>query len=71
MSQSKEDKRGHGSPYDRGSADRYYGRAPDPHWYPNGTYNEPRIGWKDMTPEQREEYDLGWLEETGEKDWGN
>jgi len=24
----------HGSPQDRGSADRYYGRPYDPHFYP-------------------------------------
>lgn len=29
--------RSHGSLYDRGSADSYYGRMPDPHWYPEGT----------------------------------
>ena len=27
----------HGSPKDRGSADRYYGRPFEPHWYPQGT----------------------------------
>ena len=26
-----------GSPRDRGSADRYYGRPYDPHYYPYGT----------------------------------
>jgi hypothetical protein len=35
--------RKHGSLYDRGAADSYYGRPRDPHWYPNGTYNEPRV----------------------------
>jgi hypothetical protein len=35
--------RKHGSLYDRGSADSYYGRPRDPHYYPNGTGNEPRI----------------------------
>ena len=33
----------HGSPFDRGAADSYYGRGQQPHWYPNGTGNEPRI----------------------------
>ena len=33
----------HGSPADRGSADRYYGRQADPHKYPNGTGNAPRV----------------------------
>ena len=27
----------HGSPQDRGSADRYYHRPFDPHWWPQGT----------------------------------
>ena len=40
-----------GSPEDRGSADRYYYRRCIPHYYPNGTGNEPRIEEKDMTPE--------------------
>ena len=35
--------RKHGSLYDRGAADSYYGRPRDPHWYPNGTGNAPRI----------------------------
>ena len=30
----------HGSPYDRGSADRYYGRGSEPHYYPHGTGND-------------------------------
>jgi hypothetical protein len=29
--------RKHGSLYDRGSADSYYGRVPDPHYWPEGT----------------------------------
>ncbi len=33
----------HGSPFDRGSADSYYGRPRDPHKYPNGTGNAPRV----------------------------
>lgn len=27
----------HGSPQDRGSADAYYSRRFDPHWWPEGT----------------------------------
>ena len=33
----------HGSPYDRGSADAWYGRRPHPHWFPKGTYMCKRI----------------------------
>ena len=36
-------KTGHGSPEDRGGADFWYHRPRSPHWYPNGTYNEPEI----------------------------
>lgn len=58
----------HGSLYDRGSADAYYGRGRDPHWYPKGTGYEPRI--TDLTPEQVAEYTKGYEEETDRKDWG-
>ena len=33
----------HGDPFDRGSADSYYGRAPNPHKYPKGTGSLPRV----------------------------
>ena len=35
--------REHGSLYDRGSADSYYGRPRDPHWYPEGTGHGAKI----------------------------
>jgi len=50
----------HGSPYDRGSADAYYGRKKDPHWWPKGTYFGERIGINSMTPLQIEEYHNGY-----------
>ena len=52
----------HGSPYDRGSADSYYGRPTCPHWYPNGTGNQPRIERANMTKEEINEYYLGYTE---------
>ena len=61
----------HGSLFDRGSADSYYGRGERPHWYPNGSYNEPKI--TDLTPEEVAEYMAGYEynEEFGDKkDWG-
>tara|TARA_R100000664_G_scaffold34229_2_gene55379 strand:- start:4661 stop:4861 length:201 start_codon:yes stop_codon:yes gene_type:complete len=61
--------REHGSPRDRGSADRYYGRLFEPHYYPNGTYKGRRVTENDMSPEQVSEYTLGWEEETDRKDW--
>ena len=33
----------HGSPFDRGSADSYYGRPRDPHCYPAGTYKGDKV----------------------------
>jgi len=36
------DRERHGGLFDRGSADSYYGRPPEPHWYPGGTgHGEP------------------------------
>ncbi len=63
----------HGSPFDRGSADSYYGRGRDPHYYPKGTYNDPKITPPVMTDEQVAEYMAGYdyNEEMGDKkDWG-
>lgn len=63
--------RSHGSPFDRGSADSYYHRPRDPHYYPLGTYNGERV--TDLTPEQVEEYLAGYEynERFGDKkDWG-
>lgn len=61
----------HGGLYDRGRADSYYGRKPDPHWYPNGTYNEPKV--TDLTDAEIAEYMAGHVANTREgnfKDWG-
>jgi len=57
----------HGSLYDRGSADSYYGRERYPHWYPNGTYiGDCVLG---VTEEEIAEYMAGydWNEEHGDK----
>jgi len=48
----------HGSPFDRGNADSWYGREPDPHWYPEGTYNGERV--TQLTDKERMEYLWGW-----------
>ena len=52
----------HGTPYDRGSADSYYQRAPNPHWYPMGTGNGRRIEEYDMSSEEITEYFVGYNE---------
>jgi hypothetical protein len=59
----------HGSPYDRGSADYYYGRGRDPHYYPNGTGNAPRVKVEDMTQAELDAYHAGYEEETDRKQW--
>lgn len=60
----------HGSPQDRGSADRYYGRPYDPHWYPEGTGKGSRIEMAQMTSNQIVEYTWGYNNEEDRKDWG-
>ena len=60
--------RTHGSPEDRGSADAYYGRGPEPHKYPNGTGNPPRIELTD--PTEIVAYLAAYEGETDRKDWG-
>ena len=62
--------RRHGSPYDRGSADRYYGRPANPHFYAGDTYSSDRFDIHTMTQEEIDEYYRGYNEEEGQKDWG-
>ena len=59
----------HGSPYDRGSADYYYGRGSTPHCYPNGTGNAPRVKVEDMTRAELDAYHAGYDQETDRKQW--
>lgn len=61
--------RRHGSPYDRGSADRYYGRAFDPHYYKGRTGASDRVEQCDMTEEEILAYTAGFDEETERKNW--
>ncbi len=63
----------HGGPFDRGSADSYYGRGIDIHYYVGATAQSERVEGKDMTPEQIVEYMAGYEynEKFGDKkDWG-
>lgn len=62
--------RRHGSPYDRGSADRYYGRPPNPHFYAGDTYSTDKFDKHSMTEEEIAEYYKGYEEEEDRKDWG-
>lgn len=60
------DKR-HGSPYDRGSADKYYNRPCVPHYYAGPTGMSDRVEEDSMTPEEIEAYKAGYEEETEQK----
>jgi len=60
----------HGSPFDRGSADAYYGRPYDPHWWPQGTGMGTRIEEEAMSPREIELYTFAYRNEDDRKDWG-
>jgi len=62
----------HGGPYDRGSADSYYGRSFGPHYFAGSSYNTERVELKDMTVEEIVAYTKGYREneESGNyKEW--
>lgn len=50
----------HGSPYDRGAADAYYGRPCVPHYYVGDTYTSTRLEAVDMSPREVTEYLVGY-----------
>jgi hypothetical protein len=52
----------HGGPYDRGSADSYYRRGPNPHYYLGDTYNSIRIDKKEMTDSEIAAYEAGYYD---------
>ena len=62
----------HGGPFDRGSADSYYGRSRDPHYFVGGTYRSEKI--VNLTSVEKEAYYAGFeFNETvimNFKDWG-
>ena len=60
----------HGGPYDRGSADAYYGRGRDPHFYHGASYQSERVEAPQMTEQEVAEYNAGFDGETNRKDWG-
>lgn len=59
----------HGGAWDRGTADRHYGRDWDPHYYVGDTYTTPRVGLEQMTPAQIAEYAAGYRDCDTEKTW--
>ena len=52
------DRERHGGLFDRGSADSYYNRIPDPHWYPEGTGHGQKI--TDLNQYELAEYLAGY-----------
>ena len=61
----------HGSLFDRGSADSYYGRGPTPHYGGVGGDSGPRVVVSDQA--SVDEYMLGYDENEkfgDKKDWG-
>jgi hypothetical protein len=60
----------HGGPYDRGSADSYYRRSPEPHYYRGGTGTSEIVTEAEMTPAEIEAYLAGYRENDDFKDWG-
>lgn len=64
--------RTHGSPFDRGSADSWYRRPQDPHWYPEGTGHGKRIESAEMSMAELRAYFAGYEyneQFDGKKDW--
>jgi len=69
---SKYDKR-HGGCFDRGSADSYYYRGSNPHYYVAGSYSSVRVEKAEMTESEIEAYKAGYDENEADrcfKDWG-
>ena len=60
----------HGSPYDRGGADRYYGRPHNPHRIDYINKRGYTIKTEDLSPQEISEYNVGWNFELGRKDHG-
>jgi len=62
------DKR-HGGPFDRGSADSYYGRGYTPHYFVGPTHQSQKIEREQMTDADKEAYKAGydWNEQWGDK----
>jgi len=60
----------HGGAYDRGSADAYYHRPPEPHYFTGDTYSSTKIEKVDMSGEEVAAYMAGYSETYDRKDWG-
>ena len=62
----------HGSPYDRGSADSYYGREYNPHYFTGDSFNSTRIELQDMSAHEIVAYTAGFRDNEAngnKKEW--
>ena len=50
----------HGGPFDRGSADSYYGRGVCPHYYTGATHQSTRLEEVDMSEKEIADYMAGY-----------
>lgn len=64
------DHKRHGGAADRGSADRYYGRPFEPHYYVGATRASERVAITDTTSPEYQAYKQAYDSETDRKDWG-
>lgn len=61
----------HGGPYDRGSADAYYRRAFNPHYFRGATYSSELVELKDMTADEITAYTAGYRDQEASGDFKN
>lgn len=59
----------HGGPYDRGTADAYYRRPFNPHYYLAGSYRSPLVSAAEMTADEIAAYTRGFEEQDDFKSW--
>ena len=59
----------HGGPWDRGSADAYYRRPFQPHYFKGDTYNSERVERKDMSEEEIAAYTDGYGDQDEITEW--
>ena len=59
----------HGGAFDRGTADSYYGRGRNPHYFVGATYRTEEVSKDNMTKSEMEAYNAGydWNEQFGDK----
>ena len=62
----------HGGPFDRGTADSWYGRPREPHYFVGDTYQTTRLDQVDMSAKEVADYLAGYEYNEqcgGKKEW--